>query len=52
MIQKTEHGVGLDIFEGQVGHGLALLIGQKQVEELQRVAVSTYCMWAGSTCVL
>ena len=52
MIQKTEHAVGLDIFEGQVGHGLAFLIGQKQVEELQRVAVSTYRMRASSTRVL
>ena len=52
MIQKTEHGVGLDVFKGQVGDGLALLIGQKQIEELQRVAVGTHCMRAGPTCVL
>jgi len=52
MIQKPEHGVGLDIFKGQVADGLALLIGQKQVEELQRVAVGSNCMRAGSACVL
>ena len=52
MIQKREHGVGLDIFKGQVGYRLALLIGQKQVEELQRVAVGSHCMCACSACVL
>jgi hypothetical protein len=52
VIQKREHGVGLDILEGQVGHSLVPLIGQKQIEELQRVAVGSYCMCASSACVL
>jgi hypothetical protein len=29
MIQKCEHGVGLDIVDGKVGHGFALLICQE-----------------------
>jgi hypothetical protein len=33
MIQKSKHAVGLDIFDGQVGYRLVLLIGEKQVEQ-------------------
>jgi hypothetical protein len=51
LIQKPEHSFGLDIFESQVGHGLALLIGEGQKEELQRVTVGSHRMRARSSCV-
>jgi hypothetical protein len=52
MIQETEYRVRLDIFKGQVRHGLAYLIGQEQIKELQRIPVSPHGVTAGSTCVL
>ena len=33
MVQKREHGVGLNIFEHEIRHGLSLLIRQKHKEE-------------------
>jgi hypothetical protein len=48
MIQKSKHTVGLDIFYGQVGYRLVLLIGHKQKEQFESVAVGTYCMRACS----
>jgi hypothetical protein len=48
MIQECEQGVGLDIVQGEVSHGLALLICQEQIEELQRVAVGSHGMHACS----
>ena len=48
VIQKGEHTVGLDIFDNQTGHGFVFVIGQKQVEELQRVTVGAHGMRARS----
>jgi hypothetical protein len=33
MIQKSKHAVGLDIFDGQIGYRLVLVISQKQIEQ-------------------
>jgi hypothetical protein len=52
MIRKREYGIGLNIFQGEVSHGLALLIRQKQEEKLQRIAVGSHGMRAGSPRVL
>jgi hypothetical protein len=48
VIQKSQHAVGLDIFDSQVGYTLVLLIGQKQIEQFQSVTVGSYCMHACS----
>jgi hypothetical protein len=51
MIQEREHRVGSDIIEGQISHGLALLICDEQVEEFERVSVRSDGMGACSACV-
>jgi hypothetical protein len=51
MIEEAEYRVRLDIFKGQVRHGLVSLIGQKQVKELQRIPIRPNGVSAGSACV-
>jgi hypothetical protein len=51
MIQKSEHAVGLDIFNSQVGYRPVLLVGHKQIEQFQSIPVGSYCMYAYSASV-
>jgi hypothetical protein len=48
MIQKGEHAVGLDIFDGQVSYRLVLLIGHKQIEQFKSIPIGSYRMYACS----
>ena len=52
MIQKAEHGIALDVIEGQFRYGLVFLVSQKHVEEFQSVPVSTHGVGTCAACVL
>src|SRR5262249_31072025 len=52
MVQKIQHGVGLNVVEIQILDRFSLLVRQEQKKQLQRIAVGAHGMAAGTPCGL